>query len=83
MLKVKAIFEENRDVFEYLQKRWLVEQYRKAKAKIIAGNTKELSLRQPKKEWVWYFRVNDQFRAFAKLEWDTLIVFDIYNHQHG
>ena len=83
MIKIQAVYEENRDIFEYLEKRQLVGQYKKAKEKILSWNFRELSVRQPKKEWVWYFRINDQFRAFAKLEKNTLIVFDIYNHQNG
>ena len=33
--------------------------------------------------WSWeLFRINNQYRASAKLEWNTLKIFDIDNHQN-
>jgi len=54
----------------YLKARNLEKQYKKAKNLILAGNFKnvDLKLREPKKNRVWYFRINRQFRALC--EWE-------------
>jgi plasmid maintenance system killer protein len=41
-----------------------------------------LSLREPKSDGVWYFRINKQFRAYALLkDKDVFVVYRIDNHQ--
>jgi len=71
------------DLIDFLQKRFLVAQYKKAKNFILNWYYKNVNLkiREPKKTKIYYFRINKQFRALAKLEWDILKVFDIDNHQ--
>lgn len=68
---------------EYLKKRRLEKQYLKAKKLILAGrfSNVDLKIREPKKERIWYFRINKQFRALCELEWDILYVLAIDNHQ--
>jgi hypothetical protein len=68
---------------EYLKKRKLEKQYLKAKELILLGRYKnvDLKIRAPKKEQVWYFRINRQFRAFCELEGETLYILAIDNHQ--
>ncbi len=71
------------DLIEFLEKRKLEKQYRKAKNYILNWFYKQvdLKIREPKKYKIYYFRINKQFRALAKLDWNILKVFDIDNHQ--
>jgi hypothetical protein len=55
---------------EYLKKRGLEKQYLKTKNYILDGygrNT-QIKIREPKKDKIWYFRINDQFRAICELD---------------
>lgn len=82
MFKINNIFEEDY-ILEYLETRNLVKQYKKSKQNILSwlysGN--KLWYKEPKKDWLIYFRINKQFRALCRLNWNSLIVFDIDNHQ--
>jgi plasmid maintenance system killer protein len=42
----------------------------------------DFKLREPKKDWVYSFRINKQFRAFSYLKNNDLIVYKIDNHQN-
>ena len=70
-------------ISRYLNERGLLSQFNKAKDRILDGNYhgNQLRLRKPKNKWVYYFRINKQFRAWWKLEWKSLYVFRIDNHQ--
>jgi len=37
-------------------------------------------LRKPKSDWIRYFRINKQYRAWWKIVNNTLFVFDIDDH---
>ena len=83
MLKINNIFE-TKWVFEFLEKRWLINQYKKSKSYILAWIywKTDLKIRKPKEKWEYSFRINKQFRAFGKLDnWD-LIIYIIDNHQN-
>jgi hypothetical protein len=71
------------DVLPYLEKRDLLPQYVKAKRKLQKGDTSGVQLRkrQPKSSDVWYFRINRQYRAFCFRDGDTLVVFEVNDHQ--
>ena len=76
---------ENKDVVVYLQKRWLTDQYKKSKQLLqswILWKT-DFKQRKPKKLWTYSFRINQQFRAFWKInsKWD-LVIYEINNHQN-
>jgi len=75
---------ETREVFEYLEKRNLIKQYKKAKSYMLNWLYENINfkLRKPKSDKVYYFRINKQFRAFWKFDdyWD-FIVWEINNHQ--
>ncbi len=73
---------ETDEVVKYLQKRNLITQYKKAKQNILSGNFtgNKLKIRHPKHKKVFYFRINKQFRAFAQMRDDILVVFKIDNH---
>lgn len=84
MFKIDKIFEENY-VFDYLDKRNLLKQYKKSKENILNWlySWNKLWYKEPKKDWIIYFRINKQFRALWRLsDWNILIVFDIDNHQN-
>ena len=72
------------DLIDFLEKRNLWNQYKKCKNYLLNWflNKVRFKLRQPKKDWIYYFRINKQYRALAKLEWKVLKVFDIDNHQN-
>jgi hypothetical protein len=82
MLNIKNVLEENFEIYWYLKKRDLFIQYKKAKNKILSWNYKDLSTRKPKEKWIWYFRINKQFRAYAVLKDGDLIVYEVNNHQN-
>lgn len=71
------------EALEYLKERRLEKQYLKAKKYILQWYTRNVNLktREPKKDGVWYFRINDQFRALCELDGDILYVNTIDNHQ--
>jgi plasmid maintenance system killer protein len=74
---------ERKDIISYLEKRNLLEKYKKAKTFILIGNLGLVNLkkRKPKKDEIWHFRVDKQFRALCYFDDTTLVVFDINNHQ--
>lgn len=68
---------------EYLKRRKLENQYKKAKLFILGGyfQNVDLKIREPKEDRIWYFRINKQFRALCELDGDILYVYAIDNHQ--
>ena len=64
MFEISQILEE-REVYEYLLKRGLLYQYKKAKGLLLLGNFQQVDFkkRQPKKDGIYYFRINRQYRA--------------------
>ena len=82
MFIIKEIKEKSY-ILKYLQERELLNQYRKAKEQILSWNYiwNKLSYRKPKSDEILYFRINKQFRALARFNWNLLIVFEIDNHQ--
>lgn len=72
------------DLIKYLEDRKLDKQYKKSKEYILKWFLKQvkLKLKEPKKDKIFYFRINKQFRAICKLDWEILKVFDIDNHQN-
>jgi len=81
MLKIENIYEIEW-VYNFLLKRWLVNQYRKSKKYILVWIywKTDFKLRKPKEKWEWSFRINKQYRAFGKLDWNDLIIYIIDNH---
>jgi plasmid maintenance system killer protein len=85
MPKVSKILEK-KNVFPFLRKRGLFEQYKKAKRYLLEGNQLQLQVkfkeRNPKGSGIWYFRINKQFRALGVFDEEgDLIIFDVDNHQ--
>jgi hypothetical protein len=48
----------------------------------LKGNFKQadFKLRQPKKDWIYYFRINKQYRGFWVIEWKIFKITDINDH---
>lgn len=74
---------ESEKVIAYLESRFLLSQYKKAKQNILMGNIAgaQLKYRNPKQDGILYFRINKQFRAWCEKRDKVLIVFRIDNHQ--
>ena len=72
------------DLIGFIEKRNLENQYKKVKNYILKWLFRQvnLKLRKPKKDKIYYFRLNNQYRAICKIEWDILKIFDIDNHQN-
>jgi len=69
---------------KYLDDRWLKKQFEKTKEYILDWNLQAVNfkLREPKKEKIYYFKINRQFRAWCVLGNNTLKIFHIDNHQN-
>ena len=83
-MNITDIVEKNA-IIEYLTKRDLLKQYKKAKWYILSWypNLVDFKLREPKEAWFYYFRINKQFRAIWKFRKDNIFaVLKIDNHQN-
>ena len=71
-------------ILNFLIKRNLLNQYKKSKKNILSWNYiwNKIWFKKPKKDDIIYFRINKQYRALCRFEWNNLIVFDIDNHQN-
>lgn len=82
---ISNIYELDPDEIEsYLIKRWLYKQYIKAKQNLLLWNMNSLDFkyRQPKSDWNFSFRINEQFRAFGFLQWEDFVIVEISNHSN-
>ncbi|MDD2871766.1 MAG: hypothetical protein PHS49_07300 [Candidatus Gracilibacteria bacterium] len=82
-MNIKNILEEE-GIYEYLLKRNLLSQYKKAKINILSKiNTKSLfKERNPKGSNIWYFRINKKYRAYGSFDTDNdLLIYKISDHQ--
>lgn len=72
------------DLIGYLIDRKLDKQFLKCKEFLLSWNFKQIDfkIRKPKDLRIYYFRINKQYRALCKLDWDILKIFDIDNHQN-
>lgn len=66
MIKIDAIFE-SKEIVEYLIKRNILEQYKKAREMMLQGHFQkfDFKLRKPKLAQVYQFRINQKYRAFG------------------
>ena len=74
---------EEEGVVDYIKKRNLAAVYLKAKKYIEMGFYKNVDLRKrnPKKEGVFYFKIDKKYRALGYIENKTFIVTEISDHQ--
>jgi len=76
---------ENSKIIDFLNKRNLLKQYKKAKEKLLYWEIWWLDFkeRKPNKSWIYSFRINKQFRVFWFFDKENdFIVSDIDNHQN-
>jgi len=69
-------------VIKKVRKYKLENQFKKVIWYIRDGKLKTVrfKLRQPKSKWIYYFRINKQYRAWGKVKGKVLYVFDIDDH---
>jgi len=82
-MQIRGIFEK-KEIFEYLESRNLLKQYKKAKSFVLQGNYINTAFKekQPKGCEIWYFCINKQFRAIGFIDEDAnLMITKINNHQ--
>lgn len=82
MVILKILVED--ESVDFLKKRKLLSQYHKAKAQILSGNLAAVSFkkRQPKKDGIYYFRINKQYRCLGYFSENSIFnVFKIDDHQ--
>jgi len=74
---------ERDDIADYLEKHGLTKQYIKATENLLAGNylAPDLKKRKPKQDGIWQFRITKKYRAYCYLSGDTLVVFEVDDHQ--
>ncbi len=83
-MKDFIVRERSTKILKYLQKRNLVGQYVKSKQLFENGYLESINfkLRNPRKDQIYAFRINKQFRALGKfINQKEFIVFCIDNHQ--
>jgi plasmid maintenance system killer protein len=82
MIKITDVLITN-ECFEYLKKRNLTSQFIKAKQYLLSGEIKNTRFkeRNPKGSWIFYFRINKQYRAIGYFDLKDLVIFKIDNHQ--
>jgi len=83
MILVEQILE-CKEILPYLEKHGLLNQYKKAKTYILSGKSFQARLkkRQPKKDSIWYFRINKKYRAIGYIDNDnSLIIVEIDDQQ--
>lgn len=75
--------EEEESIYKYLLQRNLLKQYLKSKEYLLLWNLQQIDfrIRKPKQNKIYYFKVNDKYRAYCYIEWMVLRVFKIDDHQ--
>jgi len=74
---------EEEGIVAYLKKRNIVKPYLKAKKYMEDGfyEVVDLRKRKPKKLQIFYFKINQKYRAIGYIENNTFIVTEISDHQ--
>ena len=77
------VYELDESILNYLQKRNLVEQYKKAKEFLKNNHLASVKFkkRRPKKSGQYYFRINQKYRAIGIFDGKDFIVTEISDHQ--
>ena len=67
----------------FLEKRSLWKQYKKAKNFLLEWHFKlvDFKIREPKQAQVYYFKINNQYRAIGIITNGVFKIFNIYDHQ--
>ena len=77
------VYELDNSILEYLMKRNLVSQYKKAKELLKKNHLISVSFkkRSPKSSGKYYFRITKKYRAIGIFDGKDLIVTEISDHQ--
>ena len=77
------VYELDKTILDYLTKRNLVEQYKKAKEFLKNSHLSSVKFkkRQPKSSGKYYFRINQKYRAIGVFDGKDFIVTEISDHQ--
>ena len=73
---------EKKEILEFLVSKNLLTQYKKCKSYLYAGVLKSIDFKihKQKKNKIYYFRINKQYRALCIIENNELRVFNIDDH---
>ncbi|MEQ9297578.1 MAG: hypothetical protein RIF33_03395 [Cyclobacteriaceae bacterium] len=77
------VYELDKEVILYLEKRGLIAQYKKAKTylKNTHATAVQFKKRKPYSEGKYYFRINRKYRAIGVFDGQDFIVIEIDDHQ--
>lgn len=77
------VYELDESIIKYLSKRNLVSQYKKAKEFLKANQFSAVKFkkRKPKSKGIYYFRINQKYRAIGVFDGTDFIVTEILDHQ--
>ncbi|QMU64097.1 MAG: hypothetical protein GKR88_07205 [Flavobacteriaceae bacterium] len=77
------VYELDKQVLDYLQKRNLISRYKKAKEYLKKDQLKAVQFkkRKPYTEGKYYFRITRKYRAIGVFDGEDFIVTDISDHQ--
>lgn len=77
------VYELDESILNYLTKRNIVNQYKKAKEllKLRQFSAVQFKKRKPKTSGVYYFRINQKYRALGIFDGKDFIVTEISDHQ--
>lgn len=80
-MKIHKIIERP-EILSFLQSRNLLVQYKKCKNYLLLGLFQSINLkvRRPKKDKIYYFRINKQYRALCVIVGNELRVIKIDDH---
>ena len=61
-----------------------MKQYEKVEKYLKDWNFNQITLRlrEPKKDKIYYFKINKQFRLWCKINWNKIFIFYLDNHQN-
>ena len=81
-MKLKDVIEETW-ILKDLKKRGILAQYNKCKTMLLSGHFTNVDFkkRQPKKDNIYYFRINQKYRAICFVKDNRLTVVKIDSHQ--
>ncbi len=77
------IYEKDETILAYLISRQILKQYLKQKRQIALGNFQGATFkkRRPFEKEMFYFRINNKYRAIGRFKEDYFVVTEISDHQ--
>jgi plasmid maintenance system killer protein len=77
------VFELDNTIIKYLNKRNILSQYKKAKLLLKQEQFSSVNFkkRKPLSAGIYYFRLNQKYRALGVFDGQDFIVTEVYDHQ--